>query len=157
MRPKIKLHVNGELQEVEADDRMLLVYFLREGLDLKGVHIGCLTGNCGACTVIMNGLPVKSCTIFSTQAAGSNILTVESLARGEDLHPIQRAFIDNFAAQCGYCTPGMLMSAYYLLSENPKPDESQIRRAIAGNLCRCSCYVQIVQAIQAYQADQTRG
>jgi aerobic-type carbon monoxide dehydrogenase small subunit (CoxS/CutS family) len=148
MEVNLQLEVNGEKYEVQADDRVLLVYFLREILELKGVHIGCLTGTCGACTVLVDGMPVKSCTMFAGQVGGSTILTVEGLAQDGELHPVQQSFIDSFAAQCGFCTPGMLMSAYYLLETEPEPDERTITRSIAGNLCRCSCYVQILNAIR---------
>src|SRR5438477_12733533 len=127
MRRVIRVRANGHEREVEAEDRALLVHFIREDLGLKGAHIGCLTGNCGACTVIMNGRPVKSCTVFSTQADGAELLTVEGLARGQELHPIQQAFMASFASQCGYCTPGMLMSAYHLLRENAHPSEEEIK------------------------------
>ncbi|MFQ5762324.1 MAG: (2Fe-2S)-binding protein [Candidatus Bathyarchaeia archaeon] len=149
MKRTIKLTVNGTKREVGIDDRDLLVYCLREELRLTGTHIGCLTGNCGACTVIMNGVPVKSCTVFAAQADGGEILTVEGLGNREKMHPLQKAFMEDHAAQCGFCTPGMLLSLYYLLQNNPDPTEDEIRDGIAGNLCRCTGYVNIAKAAKA--------
>ncbi|MDT7875740.1 MAG: glyceraldehyde dehydrogenase subunit gamma [Sulfolobaceae archaeon] len=144
---KITLTVNGEKHEVEVEPRRLLVHVLRE-LGYTSVHIGCDTSNCGACTVIMNGRSVKSCTVLAVEANGAEILTVEGLSKDGKLHPIQEAFWDNHALQCGYCTPGMIMQAYWLLKENPSPSEEEIREGISGNLCRCTGYQNIVKAIK---------
>ncbi|HEV8523873.1 MAG TPA: (2Fe-2S)-binding protein [Terriglobales bacterium] len=145
----IKLKVNGKAYELEVEPRMLLVELIRDEFDLTGTHIGCDTTFCGACTVLLNGVTVKSCTMFAVQADGGEILTVEGLARNGDLHPIQQAFVDHHGLQCGYCTPGMLLSAYHLLSRNPKPTEKDIRKGIAGNCCRCTGYQNIYKAIEA--------
>ena len=145
----ITVTVNGASYEREIDVRRLLVHFIRDELDLTGTHIGCDTGNCGACTVIVDGLAVKSCMLLAVQADGTSIETVESLAAGDELHPLQRAFSAHHALQCGYCTPGMLMSAKHLLDNNSEPTENEIRRAIQGNICRCTGYVNIVEAIDA--------
>jgi carbon-monoxide dehydrogenase small subunit len=145
----ISVTVNGATYERDVDARRLLVHFIRDELDLTGTHIGCDTGNCGACTVIVDGLAVKSCMMLAVQADGASIETVESLARGDELHPLQRAFSAHHALQCGYCTPGMLMSAKHLLDNNSEPTENEIRRAIQGNICRCTGYVNIVEAIDA--------
>ncbi len=147
---KIKIHlkVNGNNYEYETEPRRLLVHVLRE-LGFTGVHIGCDTSNCGACTVIMNGKSVKSCTILAAEADGAEILTVEGLAKDGKLHPIQEAFWEKHALQCGYCTPGMIMEAYWLLNENPNPTENEIREGISGNLCRCTGYQNIVEAIKS--------
>ncbi|MFP3260240.1 MAG: glyceraldehyde dehydrogenase subunit gamma [Sulfolobus sp.] len=144
---KITLTVNGEKHEVEVEPRRLLVHVLRE-LGYTSVHIGCDTSNCGACTVIMNGRSVKSCTVLAVEANGAEILTVEGLSKDGKLHPIQEAFWDNHALQCGYCTPGMIMQAYWLLKENLSPSEEEIREGISGNLCRCTGYQNIVKAIK---------
>jgi aerobic carbon-monoxide dehydrogenase small subunit len=146
----VAIEINGELFEREIETRRLLVHFIREDADLTGTHIGCDTGNCGACTVIKDGRAIKSCMMLAVQADGSSIETVESLAGADgDLHPLQQAFSAHHALQCGYCTPGMLMSAKHLLERNPHPSEHEVRRAIQGNICRCTGYVNIVQAIQA--------
>ena len=145
----VSLTLNGELCELDVEPRRLLVHAIREDAALTGTHIGCDTGNCGACTVIVDGKAVKSCMMLAVQADGSTIDTVESLAgAGGQLHPIQRAFSEHHALQCGYCTPGMLMSTKYLLDRNPRPSEHDIRRAIQGNICRCTGYVNIVEAIK---------
>ena len=145
----ITVEINGESYEREVEARKLLVHFLRDDLDLTGTHVGCDTGNCGACTVSVNGVTVKSCMLLAIQADGASIRTVESLAEDGSLDPLQQAFSDHHALQCGYCTPGMLMSAKYLLEQNPHPSEDEIRKAIQGNICRCTGYVNIVEAIQA--------
>jgi aerobic-type carbon monoxide dehydrogenase small subunit (CoxS/CutS family) len=145
----ISVTVNGATHERDVGARRLLVHFIRDELDLTGTHIGCDTGNCGACTVIVDGLAVKSCMMLAVQADGASIETVESLASGDELHPLQRAFSAHHALQCGYCTPGMLMSAKHLLDNNSEPTENEIRRAIQGNICRCTGYVNIVEAIDA--------
>jgi aerobic carbon-monoxide dehydrogenase small subunit len=144
----IKVEVNGDLYEREVEARRLLVHFIRDDLDLTGTHVGCDTGNCGACTVLYNGDAIKSCMMLAVQADGASIDTVEGLAEDGQLHPLQEAFSEAHALQCGYCTPGMLMSAKYLLDANPSPSEHEIRKAIQGNICRCTGYVNIVEAIQ---------
>ncbi len=146
---RITLEVNGEQIEYDVDARRLLVHFLRDDLDLTGTHVGCDTGNCGACSVIYDGRLVKSCMLLAIQADGAKIETVESLSPDGELTPLQQAFGDHHALQCGYCTPGMLMSATALLREHERPTEEQIRKAIQGNICRCTGYVNIVKAIQA--------
>jgi len=144
----ISVTVNGTVHRAEVEPRMLLVHFIREELRLTGTHIGCDTTSCGACTIHLNGRPVKSCTVFAVQADGAEIRTVEGLEQGNQLHPIQEGFWQEHGLQCGYCTPGMMMTAVALLDENPNPSEDEIRRAISGNLCRCTGYVNIVRSIQ---------
>jgi aerobic carbon-monoxide dehydrogenase small subunit len=145
----VSIKVNGKLYTPEIEPRLLLVQFLRERLNLTGTHIGCDTSFCGACTVLLNGKSVKSCTAFAFQADGGEVLTVEGLARDGELHPIQQAFSDCHGFQCGYCTPGFLMSTLQLLREHPHPTESDIRKGIAGNTCRCTGYQNIFKAIEA--------
>jgi carbon-monoxide dehydrogenase small subunit len=145
----ISVEVNGTTYEREVEARRLLVHFIRDDLDLTGTHVGCDTGNCGACSVIVDGTLLKSCMVLAIQADGASIETVEGLGAGGELNPLQQAFSDHHALQCGYCTPGMLMSAKALLDENPEPTEGEIRRAIQGNICRCTGYVNIVEAISA--------
>ena len=145
----IKLEVNGELYEREVDARRLLVHFLRDDLELTGTHIGCDTGNCGACTILYNGDAIKSCMMLAIQADGASLETIEGLAEDGQLHLLQRAFSARHALQCGYCTPGMLMSAKYLLERNPEPSEEEVRTAIQGNICRCTGYWNIIEAILA--------
>jgi len=154
----IKVEVNGDLYEREVESRRLLVHFLRDDLDLTGTHIGCDTGNCGACTVLLDGVAVKSCMLLAPQADGAEITTVEGLA-GDDgeLTTVQKAFSEHHGLQCGYCTPGMLMTSVAFLKKNPKPTEDEIRRAISGNLCRCTGYVNIVKAIQHAAATMQGG
>jgi aerobic-type carbon monoxide dehydrogenase small subunit (CoxS/CutS family) len=144
----IRFEVNGETVEREVDPRTLLVHFIRDDLDLTGTHVGCDTGNCGACTILVDGEAVKSCMLLAVQADGTNVETVESLAADGELTGLQQAFSAAHALQCGYCTPGMLMSATYLLRNNSEPTEGEIRKAIQGNICRCTGYVNIVNAIQ---------
>jgi len=146
---RVALTVNGALHEREVEARRLLVHFIRDDLGLTGTHIGCDTGNCGACTVLVDGAAVKSCMLLAVQADGATVETVESLSAEGELHPLQQAFSDHHALQCGYCTPGMLMSAKHLLDHNAAPTENEIRRAIQGNICRCTGYVNIVEAIAA--------
>jgi aerobic-type carbon monoxide dehydrogenase small subunit (CoxS/CutS family) len=146
---RISVDVNGERHERDVEVRRLLVHFLRDDLDLTGTHVGCDTGNCGACTVIVDGAAIKSCMMLAVQADGSTVETVESLAPDDQLTALQQAFSSFHALQCGYCTPGMLMSAKHLLDHNPEPTEGEIRRAIQGNICRCTGYVNIVEAIAA--------
>jgi aerobic-type carbon monoxide dehydrogenase small subunit (CoxS/CutS family) len=145
----VRITVNGKLREADVEPRVLLVDFLREELNLTGTHIGCDTTYCGACTVLLNGRTVKSCTMFAVMAGGGEITTVEGLAKDGALHPVQRAFAENHGLQCGYCTPGLLMSTLHLLSKHPKPDDQQICKAIAGNTCRCTGYQNILKAIRA--------
>jgi len=148
----IRVRVNGKLHSREVEPRQLLVEFLREDLELTGTHIGCDTTYCGACTVLMNGAAVKSCTVFAVQADGTEITTVEGLEKDGGLHPIQKAFGDCYGLQCGYCTPGLMLSALQLLKDNPHPDQKQIRKAIAGNTCRCTGYQNIFKAIETAAA-----
>jgi len=148
MLKTISLNVNGKSYTGEAEPRMLLAHFLRDALRLTGTHLGCVVGRCGACTVLWNGTPVKSCMVFAVQAEGDDIVTVEGLAQDQRLHPLQEAFWKNDAVECGYCTPGMLMSAYGLLSKGTNPSDEQIKKAISGNLCRCTGYGNIVTAIK---------
>jgi carbon-monoxide dehydrogenase small subunit len=148
-RKTITVEVNGETYEREVDARRLLIHFLRDDLDLTGSHIGCDTGNCGACSVIYNGTLVKTCMLLAIQADGAKIETVEGLAGNGELTALQQAFSDHHGLQCGYCTPGMLMSATALLRANGNPSEEEIRKAIQGNICRCTGYVNIVEAIKA--------
>jgi carbon-monoxide dehydrogenase small subunit len=145
---QIQLEVNGQPVSAEVEARLLLVHFLRENLNLTGTHIGCDTTSCGACTVHLNGKAVKSCTLFAVQANGSVLKTVEGLAQNGKLHPIQEGFHEEHGLQCGYCTPGMMMSTLALLQENPDPTEEEIRWGLSGNLCRCTGYVNIVKAVQ---------
>ncbi len=144
----IKVSVNGKPRSLNVEPRMLLVEFLREQLDLTGTHVGCDTTYCGACTVLMNGAAVKSCTMFAVQADGAEITTVEGLEQDGRFHPIQKAFGDAYGLQCGYCTPGLMLSASQLLSRNKQPSEKDIRKAIAGNTCRCTGYQNVLKAIQ---------
>jgi len=145
----IFVEINGETYEREVDARRLLIHFIRDDLDLTGSHVGCDTGNCGACTILFNGAAVKSCMLLAVQANGAEIETVEGLAQNGELHALQQAFSQHHALQCGYCTPGLLMSAKHLLDHNSSPTEAEIRKAIQGNICRCTGYVNIVEAIKA--------
>ena len=144
----IQLKVNGKARSASVEPRMLLVELLREEFDLTGTHVGCDTTYCGACTVLMNGVTVKSCTVFAVQADGAEVLTVEGLAKDGKLHPIQKAFGDAYGLQCGYCTPGLMLSTLQLVTQNSEPSEQQIRKAIAGNTCRCTGYQNIFKAIR---------
>ena len=148
-RQTIRLRVNGQEVEREVEVRKLLADFLREDLELTATHLGCEHGVCGACTVMLNGDSVRSCLLFAVQADGGEILTVEGLARNGQLHPIQQAFWDNHALQCGFCTSGFLMSTYDLLKKNPHPGEEEVRHGLSGNLCRCTGYTNIVKAVMA--------
>jgi aerobic carbon-monoxide dehydrogenase small subunit len=152
----VRLTVNGAQHEAEIEPRLLLVHFIREDLGLTGTHIGCDTTHCGACTVLLDGRAVKSCTLFAVQADGREVQTVEGLAQGGQLHPIQEGFTEEHGLQCGYCTPGMLMTSVALLNRNPAPTEADIRHAISGNLCRCTGYVNIVKAVQ-FAAEKMRA
>lgn len=149
----ITLTVNGAEVTKEVEARTLLVHFIREDLDLTGTHIGCDTTSCGACTVMVNGRTIKSCTMFAVQANGADIETIEGVANGAELHPLQEGFWEKHGLQCGYCTPGMIMSAKHLLAKNPNPTEEEIRWGISGNLCRCTGYNKIVEAVQ-YAAEK---
>jgi aerobic carbon-monoxide dehydrogenase small subunit len=152
----IQVRVNGKSYAVKVEPRILLVEFLREHLDLTGTHVGCDTTYCGACTVLLNGAAVKSCTMFAVQADGADITTVEGLEKEGTLHPIQKAFGDCYGLQCGYCTPGFMLSAAQVLAANKDPSEKDIRKAIAGNTCRCTGYQNIFKAIQQ-AADTMKG
>ena len=145
---QVSMTVNGKVRTRSVEPRLLLVHFLREELLLTGTHVGCDTSQCGACTVLLDGRSAKSCTIFAVQADGSTITTIEGLAPSGGLHPVQEGFWEEHGLQCGYCTPGMIMSAVSLLKENPSPTERQIREGISGNFCRCTGYQHIVNAIQ---------
>jgi carbon-monoxide dehydrogenase small subunit len=149
----IHVTINGKAYEADVESRLLLVHFLRENLNMTGTHIGCDTTSCGACTVQLNGRPVKSCTVLAVQADGMEVKTVEGLAQNGKLHPIQEGFHEKHGLQCGYCTPGMMMTSSALLEQNPNPTEDEIRRAISGNLCRCTGYMNIVKAVQ-YAAEK---
>jgi len=153
----VKLSVNGEKHEADVEPRLLLVHMIREVLRLTGTHIGCDTTHCGACTILMDGRPVKSCTIFAVQAQGKELMTVEGLEQDGKLHPLQEGFMAEHGLQCGYCTPGMLMTSFAFLKKHPKPSEDDIRWAISGNLCRCTGYVNIVKAVQHAAAKISQG
>ena len=152
---RIHVTVNGTAHQAEVESRLLLVHLIRETLRLTGTHIGCDTSHCGACTVLLDDQPVKSCTVLAVQADGSQIRTVEGLEQGGKLHPVQEGFTEKHGLQCGYCTPGMLMTSTALLERNKNPSEHEIRTAISGNLCRCTGYVNIVKAVQ-YAAEKMR-
>ena len=145
----VELTVNGERREADVEARLLLVHWLRDHLGLTGTHVGCDTTNCGACTVHMDGDAVKSCTVLTAQADGAEITTIEGLSAGDGLHPVQAAFMDKHGLQCGFCTPGMIMAAADLLARNPNPSEDEIRHGLEGNLCRCTGYHNIVEAVKA--------
>jgi aerobic carbon-monoxide dehydrogenase small subunit len=143
----VTVNVNGEARAAEVEPRLLLVHFLRQTLGLTGTHLGCDTTSCGACAVLLDGVPVKSCTLFAVQADGREVTTVEGLQRGAELHPIQEAFREEHGLQCGFCTPGMMLTATALLKENPDPTDEEIRWALSGNICRCTGYQNIVKAV----------
>jgi carbon-monoxide dehydrogenase small subunit len=149
---RVSLSVNGARHQLDLEPRELLVYVLRDRLRLTGTNVGCDTSSCGACTIMIDGEAVKSCTVLGVQADGAEIVTIEGLAEGDDLHPVQQAFHEQHALQCGFCTPGMVMAVIGLLDENPSPTESEIRKALEGNLCRCTGYHNIVRAVQAVGA-----
>lgn len=153
MKREISVTVNGQQHHSSVEPRMLLVHYLRDVLDLTGTHIGCDTSQCGACTVLVNGESVKSCTMFAVQADGAEITTIEGLAPEGSLHPLQEGFWEKHGLQCGFCTPGMIMASYNLLKNNPHPTEPEIRKALEGNICRCTGYQNIVRAVQ-YAADR---
>lgn len=144
---RITVSINGNQHTVDVEPRLLLAHLIRQGLDLTGTHVGCDTTHCGACTVLFDGAPVKSCTMFAVQAEGHEITTVEGLATASELHPIQEAFKDEHGLQCGFCTPGMMLSAKALLDENPDPTEDEVRWALSGNVCRCTGYQNIVKSV----------
>jgi aerobic carbon-monoxide dehydrogenase small subunit len=146
---RLELGVNGEQRSLDVEPRTLLVHALRDGLGLTGAHIGCDTSQCGACTVLVDGRSVKSCSVLALQAAGSEVTTIEGLASDGELHPLQRAFVEQHGLQCGFCTPGMILTSFDLLSRDGDPDEDTIRHALRGNLCRCTGYEAIVEAVRA--------
>ena len=148
MKRTIRVTINGRLYEEEVEPRILLAHFLRENIGLTGTHIGCIIGECGACSVLLDGKVVKSCLHFAVQADGCEVTTIEGMAKNGELNPVQEAFVKNYALQCGYCTPGMVMTSYALLQANPDPSDAEIRKALAGNLCMCTGYVQIVDAVK---------
>ncbi len=156
MRRSISLTVNGRKHGAEVEPRMLLVHFVRESLGLTGTNVGCDTSQCGSCTVLMDGKAVKSCTVLAVQADGADVTTIEGLAKDGELHPLQQAFWDKHGLQCGFCTPGMILTACELLERNPNPSDSQVRHGIEGNLCRCTGYQNIVTAVQD-AAERMRG
>ena len=153
---KVTITVNGVKQTREAEPRLLLVHFLRDTLGLTGTNVGCDTSQCGACTVLMDGMAVKSCTVLAAQADGSEVMTIEGLAQNGQLHPVQQGFWEKHGLQCGFCTPGMILTAVDLLQRNPNPTEAEIRHALEGNICRCTGYQNIVTAIQ-YAAETMKG
>ena len=155
MSYRISVNINGRLHQSSVEPRLLLVHYLRNTLGLTGTHVGCDTSQCGACTIILNGRAVKSCTLLAVQANGSELLTVEGLSTDGNLHPVQEAFWEEHGLQCGYCTPGMIMTAYQILERNASPSEAEIRKGLAGNYCRCTGYQNIVKAIQ-HAASATR-
>jgi carbon-monoxide dehydrogenase small subunit len=153
----VRVKINGQQREADVEPRLLLVHFIRETLGLTGTHVGCDTSNCGACTVVLDGKTVKSCTMFAVQADGAELLTVEGLFQDGKLHPLQEGFKQEHGLQCGFCTPGMLMSTYVLLQKNAQPTESDIRWGISGNLCRCTGYQNIVKAVQYAAGKMAQG
>jgi aerobic carbon-monoxide dehydrogenase small subunit len=155
--PSVTITVNGKPETREVENRTLLVQFLREHLGLTGTHVGCDTSQCGACVVLIDGYSAKSCTMLATQVNGSSVATIEGLAKGDQLHPMQEAFRENHGLQCGFCTPGMVMSAVHLLKVNPKPTEREIREWLEGNICRCTGYHNIVKAIAACAENQAKA
>jgi carbon-monoxide dehydrogenase small subunit len=148
MKQTIRVTINGRLYEEDVEPRVLLAHFLRENIGLTGTHIGCVIGECGACSVLLDGKVVKSCLQFAVQADGREVTTIEGLAKNGELNAVQEAFVKNYAFQCGYCTPGMVMTSYALLQTNSDPSDAEIRKALAGNLCMCTGYVQIVDAVK---------
>ena len=149
----VRLNLNGKQREADVEPRLLLVHLIRDVLGLTGTHVGCDTTSCGACTVLLDGRPIKSCTMFAVQADGHDVLTIEGVAQNGKLHPLQQGFHEEHGLQCGFCTPGMIMTTYALLQKNPKPTEQDIRQGISGNLCRCTGYQNIVKAVQ-YAAEK---
>jgi aerobic carbon-monoxide dehydrogenase small subunit len=157
MKKTINVTINGRLYQEDVEPRLLLSHFLRENIGLTGTHVGCVVGECGACSVLLEGKVVKSCLHFAVQADERETTTVEGLAKDGELSPIQEAFVKHYAFQCGYCTPGMVMTSHALLQRNPNPSEEEIRRALAGNLCMCTGYVQIVEAVKEAAKAQIRN
>ena len=155
MKQTIRVTVNGRVYQEDVEPRILLAHFLRENIGLTGTHIGCVVGECGACSVLLDGKVVKSCLHFAVQADDREVTTIEGLAKDGELNPVQEAFVKNYAFQCGYCTPGMVMTSYALLQTNPNPTEAEIRKALAGNLCMCTGYVQIVDAVKEAAKQQS--
>ena len=149
MKRTVTVTVNGQKHQSEVEPRTLLAHYLRDTLDLTGTHIGCNTSQCGACVVMLNGQAVKSCTVLAVQADGDEVTTIEGIANGDILHPIQEGFWEKHGLQCGYCTPGMIMASYQLLKNNPNPSEEEIRKGLEGNICRCTGYQNIVRAVQS--------
>jgi aerobic carbon-monoxide dehydrogenase small subunit len=149
MKHKVATTINGRRHEDEVEPRLLLVHYIRDSAGLTGTHIGCDTSQCGACTILVDGQAVKSCTMFAVQAEGKSLTTIEGMAKDGELHPLQQAFWDEHGLQCGYCTPGMIMAAAYLLSENPSPTDDEIRKGLEGNLCRCTGYVNIIKSVRS--------
>lgn len=156
MRVPVEITVNGEKHEEAVEPRTLLVQFLRDTLQLTGTHVGCVVGECGACSVMVDGKLVKSCLMLAVQASGSEVKTVEGLASNGTLHPLQESFVKNFGLQCGYCTPGFLMASYALLQRNPQPTEAEIRETLSSNLCMCTGYMQIVEAVKQAAVEMQR-
>jgi aerobic carbon-monoxide dehydrogenase small subunit len=148
MKQTIRVTINGRLYQEDVEPRILLSHFIRENIGLTGTHVGCVIGECGACSILLDGKVIKSCLHLAIQADGREITTVEGLATDGELNPVQEAFVKNYAFQCGYCTPGMVMTSHALLQRNPTPTEEEIRKALAGNLCMCTGYVQIVEAVK---------
>lgn len=153
----VEVSVNGKKYQRDIEPRLLLVEFIRDVLEMTGTHIGCDTSFCGACTIILDGSPLKSCTLFAVQADGGEIITVEGLEKDEQLHPLQQAFSEEHGLQCGYCTPGMIMSSLALLSDNPDPSVKDIRKQLAGNVCRCTGYQGIIKAVQSAAKQMQEG
>ncbi len=148
MKREVRIKINGRIYQDEVEPRLLLSYFIRETVGLTGTHVGCVIGECGACSVLVDGKLVKSCLLFAVQVDGKEILTVEGMAKNSELHAIQEAFVEKYGLQCGYCTPGMILAAHHLLSHNPDPTDDEIRKGLSGNLCMCTGYMQIVEAVK---------
>jgi len=157
MKKTIRVTINGRLYQEDVEPRILLSHFLRENIGLTGTHVGCVVGECGACSVLLDGKVIKSCLHFAVQTDGREVTTIEGLAKNGELNPIQEAFVKHYALQCGYCTPGMVMTSHALLRSNPDPSEVEIRKALAGNLCMCTGYVQIVEAVKDAAEKQRTG
>jgi carbon-monoxide dehydrogenase small subunit len=152
MKHKVATTINGRRHEDEVEPRLLLVHYIRDVAGLTGTHVGCDTSQCGACTILVDGKAVKSCTMFAVQAEGKSLSTIEGMAKDGELHPLQQAFWDEHGLQCGFCTPGMIMAAAYLLAENPSPTDDEIRKGLEGNLCRCTGYVNIIKSVRSAAA-----
>ena len=156
MKQTVNVTINGRAYQEDAEPRLLLSHFLREVVGLTGTHVGCVIGECGACTILLDGMLVKSCLLFAVQVNGRDITTVEGLAKNGTLHPVQEAFVEKYGFQCGYCTPGMVLAAYSLLNRNPDPSEEEIRTALAGNLCMCTGYAQIIESVKEAASKMSR-